>query len=175
MSGIPPVSIARIETLYRELEAAHSRRLARHGVTLPRLEISSGLTQSAVALVGLYSVLGTPVTKDELTEFVRHYVPGARDLQEGRHLGKQRGWHVLSASRNDSGTSGWPRDSYGLITVETTFPNWVDPAAHTADWETRNHATYALLNAELILRSPEDVQKRVYRLLDKKFGRGQNN
>ena len=144
-------------------------------MTLPNLESSSGLTQSAVALVGLYSVLGIPVTKDELTEFVRHYVPGARDLKEGRHLGKQRGWHVLSASRNDSGTSGWPRDSYGLMTVEKTFPDWVDPAVHTADWEARNRATYALLNAELILRSPEDVQKSVYRILDKKFGRGQSS
>jgi hypothetical protein len=172
VSGIPPVSIPRIETLYREIEAAHSRRLARHGVTLPRLKSSNSLTQSAVALVGLYSVLGTPVTKDELTEFVRRYAPGARDLQEGRHLGKQRGWHVLSAARNDLGTSGWPRDSYGLMTVETPFPGWVDPAFLTADWETRDRATDALLNAELIHRSPEDVQKKVYRLLHKKFGRG---
>ena len=55
------------------------------------------------------------------------------------------------------------------MTVEKTFPDWVDPAVHTADWETRYRATYALLNAELILRSPEDVQKSVYRILEKKI------
>jgi hypothetical protein len=140
-------------------------------VSLPKLESANGLTQSAVALVGLYSVLGTPVTKDELTEFVRNYAPGARDLQEGRHLGKQRGWHVLSASRQDSGTGRWPRDSYGLMTVETTFPEWVDPGVLQADWETRNRTTYALLNAELILRSPEDVQLEVLAILRKKFSK----
>ena len=175
MSRIPIVTITQIELLYKELEKAHSRWLAKYGVSLPKLESTNGLTHSAVALVGLYSVLGTPVTKDELTEFVRNYAPGARDLQEGRHLGKQRGWHVLSASRHDSGTGRWPRDSYGLMTVEKTFPDWVDPTVHTADWETRNRATYALLNAELILRSPEDVQMSVYRILDKKFGRGQSS
>jgi hypothetical protein len=171
VSRIPIVSIAEIETLYKEIEKAHSRWLAKHGVSLPKLESSNGLTQSAVALVGLYSVIGTPVTKDELTEFVRNYAPGARDLQEGRHLGKQRGWHVLSASRHDSGTGRWPRDSYGLMTVETTFPDWVDPGVLRADWETRNRTTYALLNAELILRSPEDVQLEVLAILREKFSK----
>lgn len=171
MSRIPIVSIRQIETLYKELEKAHSRWLAKYGVSLPKLESANGLTQSAVALVGLYSVIGTPVTKDELTEFVRNYAPGARDLQEGRHLGKQRGWHVLSASRHDSGTGRWPRDSYGLMTVETTFPDWVDPRVLQADWETRNRTTYALLNPRLILQSPEDVQLEVLAILRKKFSK----
>ena len=169
MTGIPLISIKQIQSLYTELATAHARWLTKHGVSLPKLQSANRLTQSAVALVGLYTQLGKPVSKDELTEFVRHYAPGARDLQEGRHLGSQRGWHVLSASRGDKGTIKWPRDSYGLMAVDSTLPGWVDPASRPPDWETRNRSTYALLNPELILRSPETVQLEVLAILQKKF------
>lgn len=114
-------------------------------------------------------MMGKPVTKGELTTFVRIYVDGADDLQEGRHLGKQRGWNVISSARKDTGTEGWPRDSYCLVSITDTLPGWVDPKSKVQDWDTRDRRPFALLNPELILRSPESVQKEVWKILNRKF------
>lgn len=169
VSKIPRVSAADIEQTYLEIKRAHSRFLRSKGVSLPTLRGGMGFTQSAVALVGLYLKMGQPVTKSELTRFVRTFVAGADDLQEGRHLGSQRGWYVVSSTRKDPGTEGWPRDSYCLISISETLPDWVDPKLKSQDWETRDRKPWALLNPDLILRSPESVQLKVLEILQRKF------
>ncbi len=169
MTEIPRLSDKEIERIYERLRKAHSRHLEIKGVSLPNLYSRNAFTQSAVALVGLYSMLGNPVTKRDLTTFVRLYVDGAEDLQEGRHLGSQRGWYVISSARKDSGTEGWPRDSYSLVSITEPLPNWISPKSKVQDWETRDRKTYALLNPDLILRSPDSVQFEVFKLLRKKF------
>lgn len=87
-----------IERTYETPRTAHAQNLEIRGVSLPNLYSGTAFTQSALALVGLYKMIGKPVTKGELTTFVRVYVDGAEDLQEGQHLGKQRGWHVISSA-----------------------------------------------------------------------------
>ena len=169
MSQIPRLSDKEIERIYEILRRSHAQNLESKGVILPSLYSGTEFTQSAVALVGLYKMIGKPVTKGELTTFVRIYVDGAEDLQEGRHLGKQRGWHIISSARKDSGTEGWPRDSYCLVSITNTLPGWINSKSKVQDWETRDRRPYALLNSELILRSPESVQFEVFELLRKKF------
>jgi hypothetical protein len=169
MPTIKRLSIREVEKTYEILKIAHAKHLMPMGVSMPQLHSTHGFTQSAVALVGLYSMLGKPVTKGELTAFVRHYVSGAEDLQEGRHLGSQRGWHIVSSARKDPGTEGWPRDSYCLVSVLTPLPGWVDPKLKTPDWELKNRKPFALLNPILILNSPDSVQWEVYKILTKKF------
>lgn len=169
MTQIPRLSDKEIERTYEELRTAHARNLEIRGVSLLSLYSRTAFTQSAVALVGLYKMIGKPVTKGELTTFVRVYVDGAEDLQEGRHLGSQRGWYVISSARKDHGTEGWKRDSYCLVSVADTLPGWVSPKSKVQDWETRERKPYALLNPELILRSPDSVQLEVWKILSRKF------
>jgi hypothetical protein len=171
VTKIPHVSAADVEQAYQEIKRAHSKFLQSKGVSLPALRGSTGFTQSAVALVGLYLTMSKPVTKGELTRFVRTFVAGADDLQEGRHLGSQRGWNIVSSTRKDPGTEGWPRDSYCLVSLRDTLPNWIDPKLKSQDWETKDRKPWALLNPDLILRSPESVQLKVLAILHKKFQR----
>jgi hypothetical protein len=169
MTKIPRLPDVEVERIYKELRKAHTKHLLNKGVSLPNLYSGIGFTQSAIALVGLYLMIGKPVTKSDLTTFVRIYVHGAEDLQEGRHLGSQRGWYVISSARKDPGTEGWPRDSYCLVSITKSFPDWVNPKTRDRDWETRNRKTHALLNPNLILRSPESVQFEVWKILHRKF------
>jgi hypothetical protein len=169
MPTIQRLSIREVESTYEILKNSHAKHLMAMGVSMPQLYSVHGLTQSAVALVGLYSMLGKPITKGELTAFVRHYVAGAEDLQEGRHLGSQRGWHIVSSARKDPGTEGWPRDAYCLLSVLTPLPGWIDPKLKTPDWELKNRKPFALLNPTLILNSPDSVQREIYQLLKRKF------
>lgn len=169
MSKIARLSDLEVERIYDDLRKAHAKHLKVKGVSLPNLYNGNLFTQSAIALVGLYRMIGKPVTKSDLTTFVRIYVDGAEDMQEGRHLGTQRGWHVISSARKDPGTEGWPRDSYCLVSITTSFPDWENPKTRDRDWETRNRKTYALLKPNLILRSPESVQFQVWKILNKKF------
>ena len=175
MTKIPRITSDEVEKIYSEIKKSHSKFLRSKGVSLPALWGGTGFTQSAVALVGLYLKMGQPVTKSELTRFVRTFVAGADDLQEGRHLGSQRGWNVVSSTRKDPGTEDWPRDSYCLISICDTLPNWIDPKLKSQDWETRDRKPYAMLNAELILRSPESVQLKVLEILQRKFGPNNRN
>jgi len=169
MAAFPIISPQKIEELYSDLESAHRRFLKKDGVSLPSLRKADGFTQTAIALVGLYSVLGERVTKSELTDFVRNYVEGARDLQEGRHLATQKGWYIVSGARNDPETRGWPTDTYSLLSIEKAFPGWEDPKLKNPDWALKNRKPFALLNPKLILNSPDFVQREVYKILAKKF------
>lgn len=169
MANIPHLTIQKIERLYLELEESHNHFLRNVGVSLPSLRKPGGFTQSAIALIGLYSALGKRVTKSELTDFVRQYVSGADDLQEGRHLATQRGWYIVSSARNDPGTEGWARDTYSLRSIKEAFPGWEDPQAKASDWEMKHRKPFALLNPKLILNSPESVQKEVWKILNRKF------
>ena len=86
MANFRKLSDSEIEILYANLEEAHRNLLAIKGVRLPNLRQGDQYTNQALALVGLYSVMGEKVLKDELTAFIRQYVDGSPDGQNARHL-----------------------------------------------------------------------------------------
>jgi hypothetical protein len=111
--------------LYNELRVEHEQHLEAKGVWLPPLIGRDGIyQQTAIALIGLYSRKGEPVTKTELEAFVRMYKDGAGDVQDGRHLSAQHGWRVRSSHRGDIGTEDWPKSSYGLTSTSECHPGF---------------------------------------------------
>ena len=122
MANIQKLSDSEIENLYANLAEAHRNQLAVKGVRLPNLRQGDQYTNQALALVGLYSVMGEKVLKDELTAFIRQYVDGSPDGQNARHLRRQFGWHILSKNAKDSGTENWPTNSFMLKDIDSAHP-----------------------------------------------------
>ena len=93
-----------IEEIYALIKEYHEKYLAGHGVKLPPL--MRGGQFSKAALVLTYLAQGYPntaiVSKDELTEHIRHYYPRVKDVQQGRHLGAQNGFYIVSRRRKDN-------------------------------------------------------------------------
>jgi len=113
-----------LQQCYEALKDAHERHLMAKGVKLTAFRRRGMYTQRSLSLIALYLRIGKPVTKRELTNFVRKYVEGEADVQDGRHLGNTQGWYVLSTQRNDVGTETWPRDSYGLMSLTDCYPSF---------------------------------------------------
>jgi hypothetical protein len=107
---------------YEVLNKAYEDHLRIKGVQLTKFMRGGLYTQRSLALIALYLRIGNPVTKRELTNFVRNYVEGEADVQDGRHLANTQGWYVLSTQRNDAGTETWPKDSYGLMSITDVYP-----------------------------------------------------
>ncbi len=125
LGDLPRLGHDALLALYKQLEDEHTKHLAAKGVWLPPFTGRDGLYhQTTLALIGLYSRKGSPVTKSELETFVRMYKDGARDVQDGRHLSAQHGWRVLSSHRRDFGTEDWPKSSYGLISTSEPHPGF---------------------------------------------------
>ena len=122
---LPRLGPEELARLYEELKSEHTKHLKSKRVRLPKFIGRDGIYgQTALALIGLYSRIGQPVTKSELEAFVRMYKDGARDVQDGRHLSAQHGWRVLSSHRGDFGTEDWPESSYGLVSTSECHPGF---------------------------------------------------
>ena len=79
------------------------------------------------ALVLIYLAKNYPdtkeVSKDELTEFIRCFYPNVTDVQQARHLSKQKGYYIISGTRGDMGES-IKVGCYKLITLEKPYPSF---------------------------------------------------
>ena len=67
--------------------------------------------------------MGKGVSKDELTSVVRVYFPNTNDVQQARHLGKQKGWWIASGHRGDTGVQ-IANNEYCLVNVTETYPGF---------------------------------------------------
>lgn len=116
-----------IRTTYDLLADSHRRYLARQGVQLPQLTNADG-TYTQVGLALVYLAQGYPdtktVSKSALTEFIRGYYPNVNDVQEARHLAAQRGWYILSGTRNDARTLDIPAGAYKLVSLKKPYPGF---------------------------------------------------
>lgn len=94
-------------------------------VKLPNLKINEKFTKDALTLV--YLSQGYPntkiVSKSELTRFIQNYYPDVNDVQQARHLGAQKGWYIISGTRNDNFSDIMP-GQYKLITLESSYPGF---------------------------------------------------
>lgn len=119
------LSVKQIKKSYLEIEKYHRKYLAEKGVSLPALEKNDKFTKDALVLIYLFQGYPNtrPVTKTELTQFIREYYPEVNDVQQARHLGAQKGWYILSGSRDNivlSLNSG----EYQLYSLEKAYPKY---------------------------------------------------
>jgi hypothetical protein len=125
-------SATEIPKLYEELKKAHKAHLKAAGVKFPRLKQGEQFTKNALTLILLYKNLEYPVTKKELTKFIRQFYPDVNDVQQGRHLGNRSGWCVLTETRGDHQNADWPKSSYGLMSITEPHPDF-RPQSRTGD------------------------------------------
>ncbi len=120
-------SDAEIQQTYDRIADFHGKHLEELGVKLPQLRKASGdYVLSALTLV--YLARGYPdvktVSKSELTQFMRQYVPEINDVQQARHLAAQGGWYILSGTRKDGRDLNIQPGEYRLISLEKAYPGF---------------------------------------------------
>src|SRR3990167_7733058 len=91
-----------IKVQYALVRDFHEKFLRRYGVKLHKLhDAQEDFTKDALVLI--YLSLGypktKPVSKTELTHFVRSFYPDTPDVQQARHLGAQSGWWIVAGGR----------------------------------------------------------------------------
>ena len=120
-------SDAEIQQTYDLIAEFHAKHLDELGVKLPQLRKANGdYVLSALTLV--YLARGYPavqtVSKSELTQFMRQYVPDINDVQQARHLAAQSGWYILSGTRKDGRDMNIQPGEYRLISLEKAYPGF---------------------------------------------------
>ena len=108
---------------YKLISEFHEKYLKKHGVVLPNLNKGNSYTKDALVLI--YLAQGYPdtkiISKTELTEFIKVYYPETNDVQQARHLGAQKGWYILSGTRNDNTSLNIPSGSYKLQSLTKCY------------------------------------------------------
>lgn len=124
------LSDAQINKIWAIISSNHAKYLHDKGVSLPKLKNKQGAyTKDALVLVAL--AYGYPkteiVSKAELTEFMKYYYPDVVDVQQGRHLGMQKGWNIVSGQRGDEASKKFnvPAGSYKLVDLKNTHPAFI--------------------------------------------------
>jgi hypothetical protein len=114
-----------IEFYYQKIKALHSENnLKSLGIQLPKLKNSKGTyTKDALCLVLLFSKFQKPVSKEELTRFIKGFYPSVNDVQQARHLGAQKGWYILSGTRKDKLGNLNPGE-YMLYSINESYPDY---------------------------------------------------
>ncbi len=123
------LNIEDIYKIYELIEDMWKKYLKNRGVKLPSLRDKSGrYTKDALVLVYLAKDYPNtkPVSKKELTEFIRSIYPDTTDVQQARHLARQKGWYIISSTRkNHTHTKiRLPKDSYLLVSLQEPYPGW---------------------------------------------------
>jgi hypothetical protein len=126
-----------IENTYNLVSDFYNKYLKSYKVILPKLKNkSSNYTKDALVLI--YLAYNYPnqkiVTKRELTEFIRYFYPDVNDVQQARHLARQKGWYIISSRRGNhidileglkNKTKNIPsEDFYYLVSLEEPYPGF---------------------------------------------------
>jgi len=145
-----------IKRIYEMIRKYHDKYLKQHGVKLPSLTDKQGnYTKDALVLV--YLAQGYPntrkVSKGELTQFIRRYDEGVRDVQQARHLAAQEGWFIVSGGRgNRLEGEILKRGEYKLVSLEKPYPGF------------RRH------RAEEVEEAEEEISEEDWEELKKEYG-----
>ena len=114
---------------YELVKEYHTKFLAQSGVSLPKLwtnDSKTSFTKDAIVLAALSR--GYPncqvVSKNELTSIMREYYPETNDVQQARHLGRQKGWYIESGTRGDLVSQRLRSGEYLLKTLEEPYPGF---------------------------------------------------
>lgn len=92
--------------IYEIINEFYEKYLKAYEVKAINLQDKSGKF-SKDALVLIYLTQNYPntraISKAELTEFIRSFYPQTSDVQQARHLSKQKGYYIISGTRGDIG------------------------------------------------------------------------
>ena len=112
-----------IKNTYDLIKDYHKKFLEDLGVSLPDLKKNGKYVKDALALVYLAQGYPNtrPVSKNELTIFMRRFYPETTDVQQARHLANIRGWFILSGTRHDVASIELDDGYYQLKTLEEPY------------------------------------------------------
>lgn len=121
-----------LDGLYSEIELLHSEHLERYGINLPKLRHGGNFTVRGIVLCFLFKYAGIPVSKSTLTEIVRQWHPDINDVQEARHLARQKGFNILSGTRGDIWNTGisLKKSEYCLVNLTEPYPGFSGKTGH---------------------------------------------
>jgi len=114
-----------IEAGYGLIAAKHEQYLKQHGIKLPKLRNKAGQwTRDALVLVKLTEGYPNtkPISKTDLTAFMKLYYPGTNDVQQARHLAAQKGFNILSGTRGNKEIAA---NHYWLKNLEEPYPAFI--------------------------------------------------
>lgn len=110
--------------LFDVITTHYDKYLQKFGVKPVNLKDSKG-SYTKDALVLVYLAQGYPntkaVSKAEITDFIRSFYPKVVDVQQARHLSKQKGYNIVSGTRGDISYK-IPAGYYKLIDLENPYP-----------------------------------------------------
>ncbi|WP_288644591.1 hypothetical protein, partial [uncultured Helicobacter sp.] len=115
-----------IYEIYKIISENYEKYLKDLGVKQVNLKDKSGsFTKDALVLVYLAKDYPNTkaVSKQELTEFVRKIYPEVSDVQQARHLSKQKGYNIISGTRGDINEkigAGF----YKLLDLKSAYPSY---------------------------------------------------
>jgi len=132
------LSDSEIKEIYSMISDYHKKFLEKYGVKFPKLTDNKGY-YTKDALVSVYLAQNypktKPVSKGELTQFIRQYYPDVVDVQQARHLGAQKGWFIVSDTRGNKHVT-LKYGEYQLITLERPYPAFKGHRIEdTGEWE----------------------------------------
>ncbi len=115
-----------IRIIYELVRVYWEKHLKDRGVKLPHLIKNGKYTKDGLVLVYLAKDYPKtrPVSKAELTQFIRSLYPDTNDVQQARHLARQKGWYIISSTRGNHLEIKIPKDSYLLVSLEEPYPGW---------------------------------------------------
>lgn len=117
-----------IEKIYNNISKYHEKYLKQLGISLPKLKnAQKKYTKDALVLV--YLAQNYPntqeITKEDLTSFIKKFYPEVNDVQQARHLARQKGWYILSGRRGDISQKRICPSCYKLVSLEEAYPGYV--------------------------------------------------
>ena len=112
--------------IYALISENYQKYLKNLGVKQIHLKDKSGkYTKDALVLV--YLAKDYPhtkaVSKQELTNFIREFYPEVSDVQQARHLSKQKGYNIISGTRGDINEK-IPAGFYKLLDLNSAYPSF---------------------------------------------------
>lgn len=115
-----------IEKVFAMIQNHYDTYLRQHKVKAINLRDKNG-SFTKDALVLCYLAKDYPntkaISKSDLTSFVRGFYPDTADVQQARHLAKQKGYYIISGTRGDIGQkieAGY----YQLTTLQKPYPSY---------------------------------------------------
>ena len=112
--------------IYKRVQKAYEEHLEKVGVKLPKLyrdQNQQEFTIDAIVLCALAKYEGEGIPKSSLTKIVRVFYPETNDVQQARHLGRQKGWNIASGRRGDT-RAVLAVDEYCLVNLTEPYPDF---------------------------------------------------
>ena len=126
MGAVITLSESEIPQIYLKIQGAYEEHLEELGVKIPKLyrdRDEKEFTIDAIVLCALAKYQGKAVPKSTLTKIVRSFHPETNDVQQARHLGRQKGWNIASGKRGDT-RADLASDEYCLLNLTEPYPEF---------------------------------------------------